>query len=55
MDKVVSANDDDVKKIGRDWLLAQAADLKEHGVPCVHFYTLGAVDTVCSVVRELYA
>lgn len=55
VDKVVSANDDDVKKIGRDWLLTQAADLKEHGVPCVHFYTLGAVDTVCSVVRELYA
>ena len=54
VEKVSSASDDDVRTIGRDWLLSQASDLKEHGVPCVHFYTLGAVDTVCSVAQELY-
>ena len=54
VESISAATDDEVKKIGRDWLLAQAADLKEHGVPCVHFYSLGAVDTVCSVAQELY-
>ncbi len=54
VDKINAANDEDVKAIGRDHLLAQAADLKANGVPCVHFYTLGAVDTVCSVANELF-
>lgn len=51
---ITEASDDDVRKIGRDHLCAQASDLMAHGVPCVHFYTLGAVDTVCSVAEELY-
>ena len=55
VNKILVANDADVKAIGRDHLLAQAQDLKAHGVPCVHFYTLGAVDTVCSVAEELFA
>ncbi len=54
VEKINAATDEDVKAVGRDHLLAQAQDLKAHGVPCVHFYTLGAVDTVCSVARELY-
>ena len=55
VDAVTSAPDDAaVKKIGRDWLLRQCQDLKAHGVPCIHFYTLGAVDTVCSVAEEIY-
>lgn len=52
--RIEAADDADVRKIGRDFLLAQAQDLAAHGVPCVHFYTLGAVDTVCSVAEELY-
>lgn len=51
---IEAADDADVKAIGRDFLLSQARDLAAHGVPCVHFYTLGAVDTVCSVAEELY-
>ncbi len=47
-------SDADVKEIGKNWLLQQADDLKSHGVPCVHFYTLGAVDTVCSVASQLF-
>ena len=42
-----------VKRVGQQWLLRQCQDLKEHGVPCIHFYTLGAVDTVCEVLRQL--
>lgn len=53
--RVEAAADADVKAIGRDWLLSQAAELKEQGVPCVHFYTIGAVDTICSVAEQLFA
>lgn len=54
-ERIVDAADEDVKTIGRDWLLGQAWDLKRQGLPCVHFYTLGAVDTVSYVVGELFA
>lgn len=54
VEAVERADDADVRAVGRDWLLRQAADLRDHGVPCVHFYTMGAVDTVCSVAEELY-
>lgn len=52
--QIEAADDADVKAIGRDFMLSQAQDLVAHGVPCVHFYTLGAVDTVCSVAEQLY-
>ena len=52
---ITEASDEDVKAIGRDHLLAQADDLARNGVPCVHFYTLGAVDTVCFVANEIFA
>lgn len=55
VEKIMAAgSDDEARKIGRDHLLEQSADLKAHGIPNIHFYTLGAVDTVCSVAEELY-
>ena len=46
-------DDSAVKEVGKEWLLGQCRDLKQHGVPCIHFYTLGAVDTVCSVAKQI--
>jgi len=30
-----------VKEIGIEWSIAQCKELKERGVPCLHFYTMG--------------
>ncbi len=45
--------DEDVEKIGQDWLLEQSRDLKKSGVPVLHYYTLGKPHVIANVVREL--
>ena len=45
--------DEDVEKIGTEWLLAQSKDLYKAGVPVLHYYTLGRPKLICDVVREL--
>ena len=45
--------DDEVEKLGQEWLLAQSRDLKKNGVPVLHYYTLGRPLVVANVVRDL--
>jgi methylenetetrahydrofolate reductase (NADPH) len=45
--------DEEVEKVGQDWLLEQSRDLKKQGVPVLHFYTLGKPHVVANVVKEL--
>lgn len=44
----------EVKEVGVYWCKKQAKDLIEHGVPGVHFYTLGRAEAVSEVVRDVY-
>jgi len=46
-------NDEEVEKVGQEWLLHQSKDLKQKGVPVLHFYTLGKPHIVANVVRNL--
>ena len=46
-------SDEDVAKLGTEWLLEQSRDLKKHNVPCLHYYTLGKPDVVVNVVKNL--
>ena len=45
--------DEDVEKVGTEWLLQQSKDLKKNGVPVLHYYTLGRPMMVANVVKEL--
>jgi methylenetetrahydrofolate reductase (NADPH) len=45
--------DEDVEKVGQDWLLQQSVALKKFGVPVLHYYTLGKPHIVSNVVKEL--
>lgn len=45
--------DEDVEKLGTEWLLAQSKELKKAGVPVLHYYTLGKPHVVANVVKEL--
>ena len=45
--------DEDVEKLGTEWLLMQSKELKKAGVPVLHYYTLGKPHVVANVVREL--
>jgi methylenetetrahydrofolate reductase (NADPH) len=46
-------DDDDVEKVGTEWLLEQSRDLKKRGVPVLHYYTLGKGQVVANVVKDL--
>lgn len=45
--------DEEVEKIGEEWLLEQSKDLKKNGVPVLHYYTLGRPFMVANVVKKL--
>jgi methylenetetrahydrofolate reductase (NADPH) len=45
--------DADVEKIGEEWLLQQSRELKEAGVPVLHYYTLGKPKVIYNVVKQL--
>lgn len=44
---------EDVEKVGIEWLTAQSKELKENGVPVLHYYTLGKSSLVASVIKQL--
>lgn len=45
--------DEDVEKVGAEWLLHQSRDLKKNGVPVLHYYTVGKPHVVANVVKQL--
>jgi methylenetetrahydrofolate reductase (NADPH) len=45
--------DEDVEKIGTEWLLHQSKDLKKNGVPVLHYYTIGKPHVIVNVVKDL--
>jgi methylenetetrahydrofolate reductase (NADPH) len=52
--EVMKAKDDDaVKQIGVEWCIAQSRELKAAGVPCLHYYTMGDVDTSRQIAETI--
>lgn len=45
--------DEDVEVVGTEWLLQQSKELKEAGVPVLHYYTLGKPHMVSNVVKQV--
>ena len=45
--------DEEVAALGTEWLIQQSKELKEFGVPVLHYYTLGKPSVICNVIRAL--
>jgi len=45
--------DEDARQLGVEWTTEQCRELYEHGINDIHFYTMGAVDSVVQIVRNL--
>ena len=45
---------DAVYRIGTEWCTAQCKDLLAHGVPAVHFYTMGKSRNITDILRECF-
>ncbi len=42
------------RQAGIEWCVQQSKELKERGVPCLHYYTMGDSSTIKEIVREVY-
>lgn len=47
-------DDDSARALGVEWCVAQCRELIKFGVPGIHFYTVGAVDSVKKIAEEIY-
>jgi methylenetetrahydrofolate reductase (NADPH) len=46
-------SDAEVEKVGTEWLINQSKELKQQGVPVLHYYTLGKPRVIWNVVKEV--
>ncbi|RMF27473.1 MAG: methylenetetrahydrofolate reductase [NAD(P)H] [Bacteroidetes bacterium] len=42
------------QQVGIEWCAMQSRELKEKGVPCIHYYTMGDSDTIRAVVEKTF-
>ena len=47
-------NDDEFKELGVEWGVAQCKELMTHGVPSIHFYTMGAANSIRRIAEKIY-
>lgn len=47
-------DNDDVKALGVEWAVQQARELKEAGVPSIHFYSMNAAASVEAIAKAVY-
>ncbi len=46
--------DEEVKAVGEEWCALQCKELMSHGVPSLHFYTVGATAGIREIARQIY-
>jgi len=47
-------NNQEVNKLGVEWGVQQAKELKAAGVPCIHFYTMSKSESVKAIAKEVF-
>jgi len=44
----------EVEKVGLEWGIQQSKELKEAGVPCIHYYTMSNSSMVKAIAKEIF-
>lgn len=47
-------DDEATAELGVEWCIQQCKELITHGVPSIHFYSIGAVDSIKKVAKAIY-
>lgn len=47
-------NDEQVYQIGIEWTTAQSKELIAHGVPAVHYFSVGKTDNIAQIVKAVF-
>ncbi len=45
---------EEARKVGTEWAIAQARDLIQHNVPCLHIYTYGISDNTKQIAKAVF-
>ena len=45
---------DELKQVGFEWCIAQCRELRQAGVPSIHFYSMNAAASIAAIVKEVY-
>lgn len=48
------SSDAQVQQVGVEWCIHQCRELMAHGVPSIHFYSIGAVESIRQVAAQIY-
>lgn len=47
-------NNEEVRQVGIEWAIAQSKELKEAGVPVVHYYSMGKSDNIHAIASQVF-
>ena len=47
-------SDEHIYRMGTEWCISQTKELLQHGVPAIHYYTMGKADNIKSVLRKVF-
>jgi methylenetetrahydrofolate reductase (NADPH) len=47
-------NDQEAKEAGIQWSIRQSRELKDAGVPCIHYYTMGKSEAVKQIAKAVF-
>ena len=47
-------NNAEVENVGREWGIHQSKELKDAGVPCIHYYTMSNSSSVKAIAKEIF-
>lgn len=53
-DLLKCTNNEQVSNLGIEWGIHQSKELKEAGVPCIHYYTMSNSASVKAIAKEIY-
>ena len=51
--EVQKTDDKNIRQLGIEWCITQCRELKQEGVPCLHFYTMGDSETTYKIVEKI--
>ena len=46
--------DEELKQLGVEWTVEQCCELMKAGAPSLHFYSMGAVDSIYQIAKKIY-
>ena len=47
-------SDEETEALGIEWCINQCKELIEYGVPSIHFYSVGAIESIKQVAKAIY-